>query len=118
MPQLELIARLAFHAEQRGDQVAYRSLVDPGDVWTWRELHRAVQFWAGRFAERLNPGQTILISSPNCPQVAVAVLAGFAAGLKVFLVSPELSEVELLSQIEQANAVAAVCTKRVAERIR
>jgi acyl-CoA synthetase (AMP-forming)/AMP-acid ligase II len=116
MSEMELLRRLARHARDRGDDAAYR-FVGAAEVSrkeiSWRHLHSAVQFHAGKFAEKLQAGETLLISSPNRIEVVVAILAGFAAGLRVFPVSADLSETELFSHVKQANVAGVIGTARV-----
>lgn len=63
---------------------------------------------AGSLSQHLSPGQTLLISSANCTEVVVAILAGFAVGLRVFPVTCEASDDELMRLAIQSEAAGVV----------
>ncbi|WP_428939660.1 class I adenylate-forming enzyme family protein [Fontivita pretiosa] len=118
---MQLLDRLAGHAQDRGATTAYRMASPEQDAampqLSWRQLHDAVRVWRDRLLHdaHLGPGETILICSPNRLEMPIAILAGLAAGLRVLPVGPELSAAELKRLAEHSSAVAMIGTESAIE---
>lgn len=93
---------MAIHEAAQGGEAAR-------DV-THGQLLAAVQATAVRLRTVLRPGDVMLLVSPNRAEFTAAFLAGLGAGAKVFPLSPELTEVELLAAAEQVLPAAAIGT--------
>lgn len=106
----KLLNRLHHHASARPGAAAYRCVrTGVGDAAIdWLSLDRSVRAFAGSLSKHLSHGQTLLISSANGIEVVVAILAGFAAGLRVFPVTCEASDDELMRLATQSEAAGVV----------
>src|SRR5689334_8261912 len=51
----------------------------------------------------IRPGDVLLLSAPNCAEFTVSFLAGLGAGAKVFLLSPDLTDVEIRAVAEEVS---------------
>jgi len=118
MARLQLLQRLAEHASEKPDAAACSpAAANAGAALSWRQLESAVRFWANQFGAQLDPRQTLVISTPNCPEAVVAFLAALSAGLRVFPMSPELSATEIARNCDQSDAAGAVVSPRARESL-
>ena len=101
---LELLAKLAEHAETRPDDPAVRLLgVGREEALSWRELHDRTAACAARLAADVKAGGVVMLCSPNAPLFSAAFLAALAAGMKLFPVSAELTAVEVAELAEHTE---------------
>src|SRR4051812_41924979 len=115
---LQLLNRLS---DRRPNEVAIHEPAQGGeparDV-THGQLLAAVRSTAARLRSALRPGDVMLLVSPNRAEFTAAFLGGLGAGGKVFPLSPELTEVELLAAEEQVSPVAVVGTAEALATLR
>ncbi len=103
----QLLDRLAAHAADRPDGVAYR---DAGNqqTLTWRSLADRAAAFGRRLREALPAGGVVLLCAPNQIEYPIAFLGILAAECDVFPVSADIAEAELLRAAESSGAVALV----------
>ena len=78
-----------------------------GRLWdATRRLARFLQREAG-----VTKGETVAISSPNCPEYAVALHGSLLAGAKVTTLNPLYREREVAHQLDDADAVVVFAAK-------
>jgi acyl-CoA synthetase (AMP-forming)/AMP-acid ligase II len=81
---------------------------EPARDVTHGALLSAVRSLSARLATDTRPGDVLLLSIPNRAEFTAAFLAGLAAGLKVFPLSPDLTNVELLAAAGHASPSIAI----------
>ncbi|QOV87689.1 class I adenylate-forming enzyme family protein [Humisphaera borealis] len=115
---LQLLEQLERHARERPDTVAWSVANAERLSYTWSELHAGTSLLAERLVRDASPGDVLLICCSNRPEFVVAFLAGLAAGLRVFPVSPGLTPAELAAAATQSAARLAVATPEAQAALR
>jgi acyl-CoA synthetase (AMP-forming)/AMP-acid ligase II len=82
---------------------------------TWRALADTTARLAESFRRQLDPGDVLLMASPNDASFYAAFMAGLLADLCVLPVSPELTAAELTVIARHANARGLVASTAAAE---
>jgi acyl-CoA synthetase (AMP-forming)/AMP-acid ligase II len=116
--RLRLLESLDDHATRMPHEPAVRQVAPASagaQALTHADLARRVWGMAERLTRELSAGEVVLLSCPNDAQFVVSFLAILAAGAKVFPVSPELTEPELIAAAEQTSAAAVVGPQVVLE---
>lgn len=108
---MQLIDRFLHHARVRPGAVALRGVGCPDQtdrVVTYGGLARAIGDLARRLRAEVCPGSVVLISIPNEPEFAVALLAVYSAGAAAFPLHPNLTQAELITAARRSSAVAII----------
>ena len=117
MPRSSNLARLAESAfERRG---AYESLLFEGSWHNSAELFERSQRIAGGLAALgVAPGERVVVSMANCPEVSIVYQAVWRAGAVVtpatFLLPPD----DLRHVIEDSEACAVITTSEFLDKVR
>lgn len=120
---LTLLERLHHHARTRGTQIAYREFSPEGArhrSLTFAELAEWTETLAVRLRRNVRPGSIVAICLANRFELVTGMLATLSAGCKALLVSPQMTESELLAAARQSNATACLAedaTSRTLESI-
>lgn len=115
---LRLLERLTEHATMRPDAPAIRYRdSDTGQTLSlnYRCLGAAVAKFTRHLQDQLPVGAILVLCGPNRPQYTISFLSALAAGLRLFAVSPESTEVELKrvfqQTIEQTGAASCIAER-------
>ncbi len=117
---LELLARLARRAAERGDAAAVcvvGPLADRHPVVTWRELQRQVAAVAAWCDATLSPGAGVMVVSVNRPAVVGAYLGVLASGRTLFPVDAALTEAELRQLAQRSGMTWAIVDEAMQDRV-
>ena len=95
-------------------------LTPAGDRWSYGDLHRAVNRFAGLLTARLGlvPGNRVLLRAPNNPWLVACWLAVVKAGGVVVTTMPLLRPAELTTVAEIARVDLALCDARFVDDLR
>jgi 2-aminobenzoate-CoA ligase len=95
-------------------------LTPAGDRWSYGDLLRAVNRFAGVLTERLGlvPGNRVLLRAPNNPWLVACWLAVVKAGGVVVTTMPLLRPAELTTVAEIARVDLALCDARFVDDLR
>lgn len=91
---------------------------DPPQVICYSELAGAAAGLSHRIAAVVPPGGVVLISLPNQPAFTASFLGALSAGVRAFLISPEVSPAEMTAAARNCGAVLAITTDAVADALR
>jgi acyl-CoA synthetase (AMP-forming)/AMP-acid ligase II len=91
---------------------------NPSRDVTHAQLLAAVRSTTATLRSDLRPGDVLLLVSPNRAEFTAAFLGGLGAGMKVFPLSPELADVELLAAAEQVCPAAVIGIVEAVETLR
>jgi long-chain acyl-CoA synthetase len=96
----------------------YERLLFEGKSYTNRELHEASSRLAAAFAALgLGPGDRVVVTMPNCPEVLVTYPAVWRAGMTIIPVLFVLEERELQYILENSGAKAVVTSPEVSAKV-
>ncbi len=101
-----LLMRVIQHAHERPASMAYRAGED--GALSYRELFDAAMALAGRLRPQLPSAGTVILSSANRAEFAIAFLGILAAGGNVFPFSAEAADPELLRAAKESGAVGVI----------
>lgn len=106
-PGMLLLERLHQHARDAADRVAVRE-VGSGRTITFAELRDAVRAFAGKLGAAVPAGTACILRSCNAAEFHIGFLGALSAGMAVFPVSTELTDVELAAAIRKSSAGAVI----------
>ena len=114
-PASALLDRVRRHAEERPAAIAYQ--VPGGASLTYRDLAGAIASLAEALRGALPAGATVILCAPNQLEYPIAFLAVLAAGCRLFPVSPESADAELLRAASEAGAAGVIGDDRAMARL-
>jgi fatty-acyl-CoA synthase len=82
-----------------------------GRRWTYKGLLIKAEYLAMALSTRFEPGERVMVWSPNCPEWVMLEYACALAGLVLVTANPALQARELTYTLEQSGAVALFLTK-------
>lgn len=94
-------------AQTAGKQIA---IISDGDIWTYERLHKAASRFANALiAAGIQPGDRVLLASPNKPEFVIAFFGILKAGAVVVPINIFSKRSEIAFLLEDTNAFAMIC---------
>jgi len=114
----QVLDRLARYAGERPHDIAVAQVIPCARraEWTWSRLHDAVRGIADHIRRRVQPGNVVMLISPNRPEFIAAYLGVMAADAVVFPVHPALTSPELREAARRSQSrmiIAGEVTRRL-----